>query len=48
MIFYFRPVVQEPLLTETIIEDRPLEFKIVEKGSQRGCQLLVDTPMVLR
>ena len=43
LFIYFRPVVEEPMLTETVIEDRPLTFTVVEKGSQRGRQLLVDS-----
>ena len=40
---YFRPVEEEPMLIDTIIEDLPLQFTVVDKGSQRGRQLLMDS-----
>ena len=43
LYLYFRPVEEEPMLTDTIVEALPLQFTVVDKGGQRGRQLLVDS-----
>ena len=43
LYLYFRPGEEEPMLTDTTVEDLPLQFTVVDKGSQRGRQLLVDS-----
>ena len=40
---YFERVAEEQMLTYTILEDRPLHFAFLDKGSQRGRHLLVDS-----
>ena len=41
--YFFRPVEEESILTETIVEEIPIRYQIVQKGSQRGQKLLVDS-----
>ena len=41
--YFFIPVEEESILTETIVEEIPIRYQIVQKGSQRGQKLLVDS-----
>ena len=43
LFLYFVRVAEEPMLTYTILEDQPSQFTFLDKGSQQGHHLLVDS-----
>ena len=43
ILLYFRPVDDAAVLTETILDESPVQYSVVEKGSQRVRKLLVSS-----